>query len=169
MHFCVDEFVSPPNPSLSHPVATFQGLCLYLLLRSTPMRGFTRKLAAVTALLALLLPVFSLLAGTLAAGDLPACCGTAICPVHHRQMRDLQRDKSNCASNGTPGQRDCSMRACDAPQNPAVGTSAFVLLAPVRFALNVPAAEEAAPNSASRYSPSVAPIPLTPPPRTLPS
>jgi hypothetical protein len=131
------------------------------------MRGIGRKFVAVAALLALLLPAFSVLAETIAAADALACCGTTFCPVHHRQMRDLQRDKSNCASMGIPGQQDCSMRACDAAPNPAVGTTVFVLVAPV--ALSGPAVAEGAPVLASEFTHSVASIPLTPPPRTFPS
>ena len=54
-----------------------------------------RKLAAFVALAALLLPGISALTGTLSAADLPACCNTSYCPVHHRQAKDLQKDKSN--------------------------------------------------------------------------
>lgn len=129
------------------------------------MRGMGRKLAAIAALVALLLPGLSVLAGALSAADLPACCGTIYCPVHHRQLRDLQKDKSNCDSIGMPG-HDCSMRACDAEPAPMVGAVIFVLVAPVT--LNGPAVAEAAPVSASRFSPYVASVPLTPPPRILP-
>jgi hypothetical protein len=131
------------------------------------MRGIGRKFAAVAALLALLLPGFSILAGALSAADLPACCGTAYCPVHHRQVRDLQNDKSNCDSMGIPGQNDCSMRACDAASNPAVGTGVFILVGPIT--LGGPVAAEAAPTSACLFSPYVASVPLTPPPRNYPS
>jgi len=125
------------------------------------------KLAAVAALLALLLPGVSSLAETLSAADLPACCNAAFCPVHHRQGRNLQKDKSNCDAVGVPGQNDCSMRACDAPPNPAVGTALFVLVAPI--ALRGPAVAEPAPALVSRFFPYVTAIPLTPPPRTFPS
>lgn len=118
------------------------------------------------ALVALLLPGVSVLAGALSAADLPACCGTTYCPVHHRQLRDLQKDKSNCDSMGIPG-HDCSIRACDAAQTPMVGAVVFVLFAPVT--LSGPAIAEAAPASVSRFSPYVAAVPLTPPPRLLPS
>lgn len=130
------------------------------------MRGIGRKLVAVAALVALLLPGLSVLAGALSAADLPACCGTTYCPVHHRQLRDLQKDKSNCDSMGTSG-HDCSMRACDAASAPMVGAVIFVLVAPVT--LSGPIVAEAAPASASRFSPYVLAVPLTPPPRALPS
>jgi len=126
-----------------------------------------RKLAAVAALLALLLPCVSAVAETLSAADLLACCNTTYCPVHHRQGRNLQKDKSNCDTFGMPGQNDCSIRACDAAPNPIVGTAAFVLVTPI--ALRGPAIAEATPVSPAKFFPYVASIPLTPPPRTFPS
>ena len=131
------------------------------------MRKIVRKLAAIAALLGLLLPGVSALAETLSAADLPACCDTAYCPVHHRQGRNLQKDKSNCDAVGIPGQNDCSMRACDAAPNKVVGTAAFVLVTPV--ALRGPAIAEATPALASQFFPFVATIPLILPPRTFPS
>lgn len=129
------------------------------------MREAVRKLAAIAALLALLLPGVSALLETLSAADLPACCNTAYCPVHHRQKSNLQKDQSNCAGIGMPGQNDCSMRACDAAPNPIVGSAAFVLVTPV--ALRGPVIAEAAPTLASQFFLYVATIPLTPPPRTF--
>jgi hypothetical protein len=129
------------------------------------VREIVRKLAAMAALLALLLPGVSGLSETLSAADLPACCNTVYCPVHHREMSHLQKDKSNCHAIGMPGQNDCSMRACDAAPNPIVGTAAFILVTPV--ALRGPAVAEAAPALASQFFPYVGTIPLTPPPRTL--
>jgi hypothetical protein len=85
--------------------------------------------------------------------------------VHHRQGRNLQKDKSNCDTFGMPGQNDCSMRACDAAPNPIVGTAAFVLVTPV--ALRGPALAEATSASASQFFPYVDSILLTPPPRTF--
>jgi len=131
------------------------------------LRATIRKLATVAALLALLLPGLSTLVETLSAADLPACCNTAYCPVHHRQARNLQKDKSNCDAKGIPGQNHCSMRACDAAPNAIVGTAAFVVVTPV--ALRGPATAEATPALASLFFPYVAAIPLTPPPRTFPS
>ena len=146
------------------------GLCFASMLgwKGNPkLRQIVRKLAAIAAILALLLPGISTLAGTLSATDLPACCNTAYCPVHHRQVRNLQKDKSNCDAMGIPGQNDCSMRACDAAPNPAVGTAAFVLVTPV--ALRDPAVAEATPVCTSQFFPYVATIPQIPPPRTFPS
>ena len=131
------------------------------------MRKGVRKLAAIAALLALLLPGVSALAETISAADLPACCNTAYCPVHHHQKSNLQKDKANCAAIGMPGQDDCSMRACDAAPNTIVGTAAFVLVTPI--ALRGPPVAEAAPALASQFFLYVATIPLTPPPRTFPS
>jgi hypothetical protein len=131
------------------------------------LRKIVHKLAAIAALLSLLLPGVSALADTISAADLLACCNTSYCPVHHRQARSLQKDKSNCDAKGIPGQTDCSMRACDAAPNPIVGIAAFVLVTPV--ALRGPAIAEATPALASLFFPYVAAIPLTPPPRTFPS
>jgi hypothetical protein len=129
------------------------------------LRKAARHLAAFAALLALLLPGFSGLVETLSAAGLPACCNTIYCPVHHRQMSNLQKDKSNCDAMGMPWQNDCSMRACDAAPNPIVGTAAFVLVTPL--ALRGPAVAEAAPSLAAQFFPYAAAIPLTPPPRTF--
>jgi hypothetical protein len=129
------------------------------------LRKAVRKLVAIAALLALLLPGVSALAETLYAADLPACCNTAYCPVHHRQKSSLQKDQTNCGSMGMPGQNNCSMRACDAAPNPIVGTDAFVLVTPI--ALRGPAVAEAAPALASEFFLLVATIPLTLPPRTF--
>ena len=131
------------------------------------LREAVRKFAAIAALLALLLPGVSALAGTLSAADLPACCNTVYCPLHHRQMSDLQSDKSNCDAAGMPGHNDCSMRACDAAPIPMVGTTVIVLVTPV--ALRGPAAAEVATIPRSQFPPYVAVVPLTPPPRTFPS
>jgi hypothetical protein len=131
------------------------------------LRQALRKFAAIAALLALLLPGVSTLAGALSAAELPACCNTTYCPLHHRQMSDLQRDKSNCDAAGMPGLNDCSMRACDAAMAPVVSAAAFILVTPV--ALRGPAAAEAASFLTSRFFAHVALIPLTPPPRIFPS
>ena len=131
------------------------------------LRAILRRLAAAAALVTLLLPGVSSLAETLSASDLPVCCNTSYCPVHHRQPRNLQTDRSNCDSSGIPGRNNCSMRACDAAPNPVVAAAAYVLATPI--ALRGPALAEAAPALASQFFPFVATIPLIPPPRTLPS
>jgi hypothetical protein len=129
------------------------------------LRGIVRKLAAIAAIVTLVLPGITALAESLSAADLPVCCNTIYCPVHHRQVSNLQKDKSDCDAKGTPGRDDCSMRACGAPQKPIAGTAAFILVAP--FALRGLTVAEAAPALASQFLPYVATIPLTPPPRTF--
>ena len=156
---------------LSHKRPLFIAYCTQVWFASMLLgRGFSqlqeaiRKFASIAALLALLLPGVSSLAETLSAADLPACCNTAYCPLHHRQMSDLQRDKSNCGAMGGPGQKKCAMRACDAAPSPAVATNVFVVRTPL--ALRAPAAAEAAPAMAPSLFATVSAIPLTPPPRT---
>jgi hypothetical protein len=127
------------------------------------VRGAIRKFAAVAGLVALLLPCAFMLAETLSASDLPACCNTAYCPLHHRQMSELQKDKNNCGAMGAAGQNNCSMRACDAAPTPMVGTFTFVLVTPV--ILRVPALAEATAVLASQSFPFVAAAPSIPPPR----
>ena len=131
------------------------------------LRAIVHKFAAIAALVALLLPGVSSLAESLSAGDLPACCNTAYCPLHHRQMSEVQRDRSECGAMGVPGQRDCSMRACDSAPSPAFGTALLILV--MLVSLRAPAVTEAAIALASQYFPSIVAIPLTPPPQTLPS
>ncbi len=131
------------------------------------LRNIARKLLAVAALLALLAASTPALAESLSASDALACCNTAYCPVHHRQGRDLQKDKSNCDAQGNPMRTDCSMRACDSTPNQAVGTAPFVLTAPA--VLFFDATVQTAPLSSSRFFPFVVSRPSTPPPRTFPS
>lgn len=146
-------------------VVDFSFLCLYS--DALKMHGIGRKFAVVVALLGLLLPGFSALVETLSAADSPSCCGAAYCPVHHRQARDLQKDKDDCGLMGIPGHTHCSMRACDAASNPMVRASVFVLAGPIT--LSSPATAGAPPSSARLFSAYVTTVPLTPPPRALPS
>jgi hypothetical protein len=127
------------------------------------LRKLVRTFAAIAALLALLLPGVSALAETLSAADLPACCNSFYCPVHHRQGRNLQNDKSNCDAIGIPGQHDCSMRACDAAPNLAIGLAAFILVTPV--GLRGPSITGTVSALGFQFSPYLAVSPLTPPPR----
>lgn len=124
-----------------------------------------RKLAASTLLLVMLLPSPALLAGALLAADLPACCNTSYCPLHHRQASDVERDKHLCGSMSIPGHTDCAMRACDAAPSPAVSAVIFVLVTPV--ALRAPSAAEAVATPSLQSSPSAPASLLTPPPRPL--
>jgi hypothetical protein len=126
-----------------------------------------RKFLAILALSALLLATLPALEESLLASELPACCNTMYCPLHHRQTRDLQRDKSNCDAQSHSAGNDCSMRACDTPPNPAVGTALFVLVAPMAIPYRTNA--EPAPIQISGFFPFHLNLPSTPPPRTLPS
>jgi hypothetical protein len=129
------------------------------------LRAALRKLAAGVALLALLLPSMSILAEALPAADLPACCNTVYCPLHHRQSSELQRDRSLCDSTRTPGQKDCSMRACDSAPKSVVASAAFVLVTPA--ALRGPSVAEDAPSPALPFIPYAPAFPFTPPPRNV--
>lgn len=131
------------------------------------LRQIMRKCQAVAALMALLLAGVSALAESLSASDLQACCNTVYCPLHHRQIRDLQKDKSNCDAQGSPMAKDCSMRACDTMPSPVVEIAPYVLVAPI--AILCQAIAESAPALAPRFVPFNLSVPLTPPPRTFPS
>lgn len=131
------------------------------------LRDIPRKLLAVAALLALLAASTPALAESLSASDLPACCNAAYCPMHRRQVRDMQTDKSDCGAHGKAGSADCSMRACDPAPKLAVGTALFTLAAPITISYE--ATVQAAPLWLSSFVPFVASLPSTPPPRTLPS
>jgi hypothetical protein len=137
--------------------------------RRYPMRprDIPRKLLAVVALLTLLAASTPAFAESLSASTSPACCSTAYCPVHHRQGREMQKDKSNCDAHGKTGATDCSIRACDPAPNQAVGTAPFALAAPI--AIFYEATAQAAPLSFSAFVPYVFSLPSTPPPRLLPS
>jgi hypothetical protein len=131
------------------------------------LREIARKLLAVAALFALLAASTPALAEALSASDSPTCCNTAYCPVHHRQGRDMQKDKSNCDAQGKTRGADCSMRACDPTPNQAVGTAPFTLAAPITIFYEATA--QAVPLSLSGFVPFVVSLPSTPPPRILPS
>ena len=129
--------------------------------------GVLRKFGAVAALLALLLPIAFALAGTIAAADLPACCNTNYCPLHHNGRSNSQKDSPDCPGKNMTGQSSSTVRACDPAPNAIVGTSLFVLVPPL--ALRFPATDEAAYVLPSHSVASFAAIPLTPPPRTIQS
>jgi hypothetical protein len=131
------------------------------------LKDISRRLLAVAALFALLAASTPALAESLTAFGSLVCCKTSYCPVHHRQGRDMQKDKSNCDAQGKPAGSDCSMRACDTAPNQAVGTAPFTLAAPITISYE--AIAQAAPFSLSAFVPCVVILPSTPPPRTLPS
>jgi hypothetical protein len=131
------------------------------------IRQISRKLLAILALLALLVASVPALAESLSAPDLPACCNTAYCPLHHRQGVTFQQGTSDCGAHGQSAGNDCSMRACDVAPKPAVGTALFVLVAPIAIVYRISA--EPAPILVSRFFPAPLNLPSTPPPRTFPS
>src|SRR6266852_4759823 len=126
-----------------------------------------RRFIAVVVLPALLLASVPALAGSISASEMQACCNTVYCPLHHRHAQDLQRYKSNCDAHGHSAGNDCSMRACDAPQSPAVGTALYVLVTPIAIAYRT--VNEPAPLRVSLFFPGHLNLPSTPPPRTFPS
>src|SRR6266705_6520214 len=126
------------------------------------LKDISRKLLAVAALFALLAASTPALAESLSASKLPVCCNTTYCPVHHRQNRNMQKDKSNCDTAGHPARSDCSMRACDASPSQAVGTAVFTLAAPITISYE--ATVQTAPLSLSSFVPFVFSFPSTPPP-----
>jgi hypothetical protein len=131
------------------------------------LRQIARKIQAIAGLFAMLATSVAGLAESLPASGVPACCNTVFCPVHQRQARERQKDKSICDSQGKSLGNDCSMRACDTMTAPVVGTAPFVLVAPL--AKRGPASSEPAQVQTPQYFPFLTSIPLTPPPRTLPS
>jgi hypothetical protein len=130
-------------------------------------KQMTRKIQAVVALVALLIASVPALAESLATPDLPSCCNTVYCPLHHRQARELQQDKTKCDSKGNPARNDCSMRACDPTPQPAMGTALYLLATPpaIRYAVTA----EPARFPMTRHFAFAVSIPLTPPPRLLAS
>jgi len=131
------------------------------------IRDMRRKFLAIVALFALLMASTPALADSLSVSGLPACCNSVYCPMHHRQVRDIQKDKHICDAMGNPARTGCSMQACDTTPNQAVGTAPFVLVAPV--AIFYEATAQDAPLLPARFVPFTVNIPSTPPPRTLPS
>ena len=126
-----------------------------------------RKLVTVATLSALLVASVPALAESLSASNLPACCNSIYCPMRRHQARDLQKDTMNCDPQGNPARNSYSMRACDPEPPRAVGTAPFILVAPL--AMRNPTSAEPARVQATRFFPAIVSIPLTPPPRTLPS
>jgi hypothetical protein len=129
------------------------------------LQTWLRKVAATAALFALLLPGLSALGGNLSASDLPPCCNTSYCPLHHRDASSLQRDRKNCDSTGSPATNDCSMRACDAVAHSVVGPALYLLVTTLAIRGLSPA--ECTFSFVFPAIPHVSPFPLTPPPRTF--
>jgi hypothetical protein len=127
----------------------------------------TQKLQAVAALFALLVASVPALAESFGAVNMPAYCNIAFCPMHRGQSQQQRNDKSNCDGQSRQGENDCSMRACDTTSPLVVGTSPYVLATPL--AIRYPASAEPARIQAVRFFTFIVSIPLTPPPRTLPS
>jgi hypothetical protein len=127
------------------------------------MYSAIRRLLATIGLLTLVFSGFSTLAETLCAADVPVCCNTDYCPLHHSPSRKSGAAQTNCDAMRIPGQKDCSMRACDSAQNVAVRTTDFAPLA----TLDVygPAVAEATPISQTPLLRYVVTMPATPPPR----
>jgi hypothetical protein len=158
-----------PSTHLLHPLvtATRKGYPSFMVRArgASHLHVLVRKIAATVALLTLLLPGMSALAETLSASNLPACCNTSYCPLHHHDANSLQRDRKNCDSTGSPDRKDCSMRACDAVSIPIVGSALFVLVTPIAF--RGPSPTEVDFSFAFQAVPFVTSFPLTPPPRTF--
>lgn len=131
------------------------------------LRQMARKVQAVAALFAMLATGVAGLADSLPASGVPACCNTIFCPMHKSQAREQQMDKSICDSQGKSSGNECSMRACDTMTAPVVGTALYVLVAPL--AERIPGSSEFAQIQAPQFFPFITSIPLTPPPRTLPT
>src|SRR5260370_7213152 len=81
------------------------------------LKDIPRKLLAVVALFALLAASTPALAESLSASDSLVCCKTAYCPVHHRQVRDMPNDKSNCHPQTNPPPSHSSIPPCNPPPN----------------------------------------------------
>lgn len=131
------------------------------------LRQITKRFLAAASLFALIATSIPGLTEALAASNLPACCNSVCCPLHHRQSGGSQKDKSNCSGMGVPGQNDCSMRTCDPTPSPIVSAAPFVLEPPI--ALQVPTGKEYTQIQAPEIVPFIASIPSTPPPRISPS
>jgi hypothetical protein len=131
------------------------------------LREMARNIQAIAALLALLATGVPALAESFASNNEPASCNTVFCPMHRGQARQGQAGKIDCNGQGGSGENNSSMRACDPTPNPVVGTAPFVLAVP--FAMRYAANAEPMTILAPGFSPFSSSIPLTPPPRALPS
>lgn len=128
------------------------------------LTDIAKKFLGIAAMLALLTASTPALAEALTASNVPACCNTAMCPLHHHQSNNPQ-DPSNCA--GKSQGAGSSMRACDPSPDQALGIAPYMLVAPITISREV--AKQSAAISLSLFFPIVVSLPSTPPPRTLPS
>ena len=131
------------------------------------LRQVAKRFLVAASLFALLTASVSGLAESLSASNLPTCCNSTYCPLLHSEAKEQQTDKRNCDSHGNSAGNDCSMRACDTATSPVLGTAPFVLITP--HTMRVPMSAEPTQMQAARFFPFVISIPLTPPPRILPS
>jgi hypothetical protein len=131
------------------------------------LRQVAKRFLVAASFFALLTANVPGLAESLSASNLSTCCNSTYCPMHHYEAREQQTDKSNCHSHYNSAGNDSSMRACDTTTSALVGTAPFVLITP--HTKRVPMRAEPTQMQATRFFPFVINIPLTPPPRILPS
>jgi hypothetical protein len=127
------------------------------------LRQIARKVLAVAALAALLIAGTPALAESLSTSNLPACCNNIYCPMRRGPARG---HRTICGAQGNFAGSSC-ICTCDATPPPVVGTAPYVLIAPI--GIRYQATAEPAQISGPKFFSSVVSIPLTPPPRTLPS
>jgi hypothetical protein len=128
------------------------------------LTNIAKKFLGIAAILALLTASTPALAEALAASNLPVCCNTAMCPLHHRQSGNPQ-DPNDCG--GKSQGAGSSMRACDSNPDQALEIAPFILVTPVTVFREL--TKQHAAISMSLFFPVVVSLPSTPPPRTLPS
>jgi hypothetical protein len=87
--------------------------------------------------------------------------------MHRGQAQPGPDGKTDCNGQSGLGETDCSMRACDTTLSPVGGSVPFVLAAPI--AMRQTANAEPMSIQAPGFSAFTSTIPLTPPPRALPS
>jgi len=126
--------------------------------------NIAKKILGIAALIALLTASTPALAEALAGSNIPACCNTAMCPLHHHQDPSAQ-GMSDCA--GKSQGAGSSMRACDPSPDQALELAPYMPIAPITIFHEM--AKQYAAISLSFFFPIVVSLPSTPPPRTLPS
>jgi hypothetical protein len=128
------------------------------------LTDIAKKFLGIAAMLALLTASTPALAEAISGPSTPACCNTAMCPLHRHQGRNAQ-DMSDCA--GKSQDAGSSMRACDASPDQALEIAPYMFVAP--FTVFREMTKQSAAISLSLFFPVVVSLPSTPPPRTLPS